>query len=165
MITRIVFLSAHDRIRRRDRPHVRNIARKHTTMSEWIMHSVTERHRACMRQICAKFDVCHIFLDLFSFSFFPSLPPPPPPPPGPSLLAPRPTQLPDPSSLPRGPPCCLRGPLSLSPTEPLPTYYQTNFEFNINETSEAEGTADHVTLLRLLLLLEASSHLYMRDPH
>ena len=79
MITRIVFLSAHDRIRRRDRPHVRNIARKHTTMSEWIMHSVTERHRACMRQICAKFDVCqtspHLLriLSLFFF-FFPSPP-------------------------------------------------------------------------------------------
>ena len=31
----------------------------------------------------------------------------------------------------------------------LPTYYQTNFKFNINDNSEAEGTADHVTLLRL----------------
>ena len=32
---------------------------------------------------------------------------------------------------------------------PLPTFYQTNFKFNINETSEAKGIADHVTLLRL----------------
>ena len=32
----------------------------------------------------------------------------------------------------------------------LPTYYQTNFKFNINKTNEAEGIADHVTLLRLL---------------
>ena len=35
-------------------------------------------------------------------------------------------------------------------TGPLPTYYKTNFKFNISETSEAEGIADHVTLLRLL---------------
>ena len=34
---------------------------------------------------------------------------------------------------------------------PLPTYYQTDFKFNINETSEVEGTADHVMLLRLLM--------------
>ena len=33
----------------------------------------------------------------------------------------------------------------------LPIYYLTNFKFNIDETSEAEGIADHVTLLRLLL--------------
>ena len=33
------------------------------------------------------------------------------------------------------------------------TYYQINFRFNINETSEAEGTVDHVTLLRLFFLL------------
>ena len=32
---------------------------------------------------------------------------------------------------------------------PLPTYYQTSFKFSIDETSEAEGIADHVTLLRL----------------
>ena len=30
---------------------------------------------------------------------------------------------------------------------PLPTFYQANFKININETSEAEGMADHVTLL------------------
>ena len=34
----------------------------------------------------------------------------------------------------------------------LPTYYQTNFRFNINQTSEAEGIADHVRLLRLFFL-------------
>ena len=33
---------------------------------------------------------------------------------------------------------------------PLPTY-QTNFKFNIKVSSEAEGIADHVTLLRLFL--------------
>ena len=35
----------------------------------------------------------------------------------------------------------------------LPTSYQTNLKFNINETSEAEGIADPVTLLRLFLFL------------
>ena len=39
---------------------------------------------------------------------------------------------------------------------PLPTYYQTNFKFNINKTSEAEGIADHVTLLRLFTFLGSS---------
>ena len=34
-----------------------------------------------------------------------------------------------------------------SPTGPLPNYYQTNFKFNINVTSEAEGTAA-LTMLR-----------------
>ena len=38
------------------------------------------------------------------------------------------------------------------PYEPLPTYHQTNFKFNINRTSEAKGIADHVTLLRLFYL-------------
>ena len=37
--------------------------------------------------------------------------------------------------------------VTLSPTGPLSTYYQTNFKFNINETSEAEGIADHATIL------------------
>ena len=37
----------------------------------------------------------------------------------------------------------------ISPTGLLPTYYETNFRFNINKTSEAEGTSDHVTLLGL----------------
>ena len=32
----------------------------------------------------------------------------------------------------------------------VPNYYQTNIRFNINE-SEAEVTADHVMLLRLLV--------------
>ena len=33
---------------------------------------------------------------------------------------------------------------------PPPTYIQTNFKFNINVASVAEGITDHVTLLRLL---------------
>ena len=35
----------------------------------------------------------------------------------------------------------------------LPNHYKINIRFNFNEISEAEGTADHVTLLRLFLLL------------
>ena len=35
---------------------------------------------------------------------------------------------------------------------PLPNHYQTNMRLSIKETSEAEGTADHVTLLRPFLL-------------
>ena len=33
--------------------------------------------------------------------------------------------------------------------EPLPNHYQADMIFNFNETSGAEGTADHVTLLQL----------------
>ena len=35
---------------------------------------------------------------------------------------------------------------------PLPNHYQTNMKVNINETNEAEATADHVTLLLLLCM-------------
>ena len=34
---------------------------------------------------------------------------------------------------------------------PLPNHYQPNIEFNFNKTRGTEGTADHVTLLGLLL--------------
>ena len=51
----------------------------------------------------------------------------------------------------------------------LPTYYQTNFKLNINETSEAEGIADHVRLLPLLWLsdrmsVRPSGHSFVHPP-
>ena len=40
---------------------------------------------------------------------------------------------------------------SLSSTGPLPNYYYDNKRFNFNETSGAQGTADHVTVFQPLV--------------